>query len=225
VQTVHPLPRTDPTPSTSETLSRSLRSSLCHLSPRCQLYADFLVYTGETDKQAVLFYWTFTNGFSLLQANVLRSPTVKSLLGIPIPPPVPAPPGNTGEPENPSHFDTFKKLKSTLTDRWTQATDQANMLAEQAEKQKGMRKGTLGMTERIRETSSQAKEAVEAAAPVTTAAASPTGFLEETTAKPAATSAFLEQGAEASETGSHGMSRDEVKRQRIAAARERRARQ
>jgi hypothetical protein len=180
----------------------------------------------KADYQAVLFYWTFTNGFSLLQANVLRLPAVKSLLGIPIPPPVPAPPGNTGEPENPSHFDTFKKLKSTLTDRWTQATDQANMLAEKAEKEKGIRKGTLGMTERIRETGTQVKGAAEVVAPATTAAASPTGFLEETTAKPAGTSsAFLEQGVEASETGAQGLSRDEVKRQRIAAARERRARQ
>ena len=175
----------------------------------------------KADTQAVLFYWTFTNGFSLLQANVLRLPAVKSLLGIPIPPPVPAPPGQTGEPENPSHIDTFKKLKSTLTDRWTQATDQANMLAEKAEKEKGMRKGTLGMTERIRETG---KGAVEAAAPITPTA-TPTGFLEETTAKPAGTSVFLEQGAEASQTASQGLSRDEVKRQRIAAARDRRARQ
>ena len=176
-----------------------------------------------------MFYWTFTNGFSLLQANLLRLPAVKQLLGIPIPPPVPAPPGQTGEPENPSHVDTFKKLKSTLTDRWSQATEQANMLAEKQEKQKGMRKGTLGMTERIRETTAQAQVATEAAAPITPTptSAAPTGFLEETTAKPAGTtsSAFLEQSAEASETGTQGLSRDEIKRQRIAAARERRARQ
>lgn len=90
-----------------------------------------------------------------------------------------------------------------------------------------MRKGTLGMTERIRETGAQVKGAAETVAPITpTSTSSPTGFLEETTAKPAGrNSAFLEQGAEASETASQGLSRDEVKRQRIAAARERRARQ
>jgi hypothetical protein len=103
------------------------------------------------------------------------------------------------------------------------------MLAEKQEKQKGMRKGTLGMTERIRETTAQAKVAGEAAAPITPTPTSstPTGFLEETTAKPAGTTstAFLEQSAEASETGAQELSRDEIKRQRIAAARERRARQ
>jgi hypothetical protein len=118
-------------------------------------------------------------------------------------------------------------LKSTVTDRWTAATEQANALAEKQEKQKGLRKGTLGMTERIRETGAQAQVAAEAVAP-TTPAGAPTGFLEETTAKPAGTagdSAFLEQSAEGSEASSGNLSRDEIKRQRIAAARERRARQ
>jgi YidC/Oxa1 family membrane protein insertase len=173
-----------------------------------------------------LFYWTFTNGFSLLQANVLRLPAVKSLLGIPIPPPVPAPPGKEGEPENPSHIDTFKKLKSTLTDRWSQATDQAALLAEKQEREKGLRRGTLGMTERIKETGAQVKAAGEAAAPITpTPTSAPSGFLEETTAKPAGTTTATEAPSAGAVESNEHLSRDEVKRQRIAAARERRARQ
>ena len=185
--------------------------------------------------QAVLFYWTFTNGFSLLQANVLRIPAIKSLLGIPIPAPVPPPPGNTGEPENPSHMDTFRKLKSTVTDRWANATEQARIRAEAEERSKGMRKGTLGMTERIKESpvAGQVKGAAEdLVAPVSTTAAS--GFLEETTAKPAKTNstkssdpAFLEKSttSQSPSSAEEHQSREDAKRQRIAAARERRARQ
>lgn len=143
---------------------------------------------------------------------------------------MPAPPGKEGEPENPSHMDTFRKLKSTVTDRWAAASEQARVRAEAEERAKGIRKGTLGMTERIKEAGVQVKDASEnVVAPASTA---PTGFLEETTAKPAkpaaAESAFLEESAPSSSPASaqtDGQSRDEAKRQRIAAARERRARQ
>lgn len=75
------------------------------------------------------------------------------------------------------------------------------------------------MTERIRETGAQVKAAGEAAGPITsTPTSAPSGFLEETTAKPAA---MTTAGA----TSTERLSKDEIKRQRIAAARERRARQ
>lgn len=152
---------------------------------------------------------------------------MKSLLGIPTPAAVPPPPGKEGEPENPSHMDTFRTLKKTVTDRWANATEQSKLRAEAEERAKGMRKGTLGMTERIREVGTQAKDASEQViAPVSTA---PTGFLEETTAKPAksatADPAFLEESTTSESTPEEYQSRDDAKRQRIAAARERRARQ
>lgn len=131
-------------------------------------------------------------------------------------------------------MDTFRKLKSTVTDRWANATEQARIRAEAEERAKGMRKGTLGMTERIKEApvAGQVKGAAEdLIAPVSTASA--TGFLEETTAKPAkatttsADPAFLEESTTSQTTPSaeEHQSREEAKRQRIAAARERRARQ
>lgn len=139
---------------------------------------------------------------------------------------MPAPPGKEGEPENPSHMDTFRKLKSTVTDRWAAASEQARIRAEAEERAKGIRKGTLGMTERIKEVGVQAKDASEqVVAPSSTA---PTGFLEETTAKPASHSstdpAFLEESTTSQADSPRHQSREEVKRQRIAAARERRAR-
>lgn len=141
---------------------------------------------------------------------------------------MPAPPGNEGEPENPSHMDTFRKLKSTVTDRWAAASEQARVRAEAEERAKGIRKGTLGMTERIKEVGVQAKDASEQlVAPTSTA---PTGFLEETTAKPAQQSttsadpAFLEESTTSQSDSTRHQSREEIKRQRIAAAREKRAR-
>lgn len=123
-------------------------------------------------------------------------------------------------------MDTFRVLKSTVTDRWANATEQARVRAEEEERAKGMRKGTLGMTERIKEVGTQAKDASENV--VAPAAAAPTGFLEETTAKPAqptaADPAFLEESTTSQPTAETHQSREEAKRQRIAAARERRAR-
>jgi hypothetical protein len=88
-----------------------------------------------------------------------------------------------------------------------------------------MRRGTLGMTERIKETGAQVKVAAEAAGPVTpTPTSAPAGFLEETTAKPAGVTAATETSAPVS-ASTETLSKDEIKRQRIAAARERRARQ
>lgn len=133
-------------------------------------------------------------------------------------------------------MDTFRKLKSTVTDRWANASEQARIRAEAEERSKGMRKGTLGMTERIKETpvAGQVKGAAEELiAPASTASA--TGFLEETTAKPAKTTstpgssepAFLEESttSQTTQSAEEHQSREEAKRQRIAAARERRARQ
>ncbi|EIW71530.1 hypothetical protein TREMEDRAFT_37898, partial [Tremella mesenterica DSM 1558] len=58
---------------------------------------------------AVLFYWTFTNAFTLLQATLLRQPIIKSILRIPTPPKIEAPP-TTPSPK-PSWLDTLRAIR------------------------------------------------------------------------------------------------------------------
>ena len=106
--------------------------------------------------QAVLFYWTFTNLFTLLQALLLRQPAVKSLLKIPTPPPVAAAPEGESVNQNPSLLETWRALREALSTRgeaWQKAKAQAEARSAELERAKGMKKGSALMVERIKEAS------------------------------------------------------------------------
>ncbi|KAK8849683.1 hypothetical protein IAR55_005018 [Kwoniella newhampshirensis] len=64
---------------------------------------------------AILFYWTFSSGFTLLQSLLLRQHVVKRMLGIPIPPTIVPPPG-TPVQKDPSYADTFRAIKNWWTE-------------------------------------------------------------------------------------------------------------
>ncbi|WWD20312.1 hypothetical protein CI109_104788 [Kwoniella shandongensis] len=64
---------------------------------------------------AILCYWTFSSGFTLLQSLILRQHFVKRLLGIPIPPKITPPPG-TPVQKDPSYADTFRAIRGWWTE-------------------------------------------------------------------------------------------------------------
>lgn len=163
----------------------------------------------EADDQAVLFYWTFTNLYSLLQAYALRQPFVKSLFRIPSPPPsAPLPPG-VEAPKQPTYAETWKALRENLSTKgaaWQQAKARHEASLGVKEREGGMRKGSALMVERVRE---------KGVAPGVPAA----GGQLAGAAVPAATASWQE-GAAAERGG-----KEEMKARRVAAAREKRMRQ
>ncbi|RSH93314.1 Flags: Precursor [Saitozyma podzolica] len=163
---------------------------------------------------AVLFYWTFTNLFTLLQALLLRQPAVKSLLKIPTPPPVAAAPEGESVNQNPSLLETWRALREALSTRgeaWQKAKAQAEARSAELERAKGMKKGSALMVERIKE----ASVAEVSSAPSASAA-------QESTQGSASTAASWMEGEEGQNTK---VGREMVKARRIAAARDRRTRQ
>ena len=153
------------------------------------------------DGQAVLFYWTFTNAFTLLQALTLRSSTVKSLLRIPAPPKVAASPD--AKSADPTWFDTVNAIKKHFTDTWAKTRENAaQMQLEQMEKQRKLKKGQALFVDRVKEG----------------------GAGESKSSETVVRSESFMETEQPSPAQSATMTREQVKRQRVEAARERRAR-
>jgi YidC/Oxa1 family membrane protein insertase len=188
-------------------------SAECFSLP-CAARPALLRALADKSHQAVLFYWTFTNLFTLLQALLLRQPAVKSLLKIPTPPPVAAAPEGESVNQNPSLLETWRALREALSTRgeaWQKAKAQAEARSAELERAKGMKKGSALMVERIKE----ASVAEVSSAPSASAA-------QESTQGSASTAASWMEGDEGQNTK---VGREMVKARRIAAARDRRTRQ
>lgn len=111
-------------------------------------------------------------------------------------------------------MDSYRALRSVISDRAAAARLQAQEEMSKQERAKGLRKGTALMVEKVRE------------APVSTAAATDSSAaVAEPRTVAAPSSAFLEDGQESTPGPARRLSKEEVKRQRVAAARERRTRQ
>lgn len=111
-----------------------------------------------TPVQAVLFYWTFTNLFTLLQALTLRQPFVKRILNIPVPVVKPPPPGTPAINMNPSYAETWKALKDAINTRREEAM-KAAVRSPQVNRQQALK----SLPNRVREGKSQAAAGGKAA--------------------------------------------------------------
>ncbi|WWC65822.1 uncharacterized protein I303_108444 [Kwoniella dejecticola CBS 10117] len=122
---------------------------------------------------AILFYWTFSTGFTLLQSVILRQQVVKTLLGIPTPPVVPPPPGQK-EFKNPNWLDTIKAAKDFVEGNYQKASimseeRQVELAREQALLSKNRMHAPVKPVERIRESTPAAATASPSAPAETTA--------------------------------------------------------
>lgn len=77
--------------------------------------------------QALLFYWTFSNFITLIQAFVLKQAPVRRLLRIPSPPPAPPPPKGTVIEKPPTLMDTFDAVRDYFGKTHQQALARAKM--------------------------------------------------------------------------------------------------
>lgn len=161
------------------------------------------------DRQALTFYWTFSNSLTLLQAFILRQKAFKKLFKIKEPPTVPLPPGYKPRPP-PTLVDTIKEGKEWFVKRTRDETERQMKMRIAARKgdKKAVEKSTLQHTEVIRETSS--------------AAASSSGSVMDAVD----TSVFQEPAPlQKAPVKRGGRVVDHEKEARVAAARARRARQ
>ncbi|WRT69688.1 uncharacterized protein IL334_006678 [Kwoniella shivajii] len=104
---------------------------------------------------AILFYWTFSTGFTLLQSMVLRQQFVKTMLGIPTPPKIPPPPGEK-DFKDPNWLDTLKAAKDFVQGNYEKAQvmsneRQAEQMREQALLSKNNHSAQVKHVERIKE--------------------------------------------------------------------------
>lgn len=110
---------------------------------------------------ALLFYWTFSTGFTLLQSIILRQPIVKRYLGLPITKAQALEPG--AEPlKSPSYMDTFNAAKEYFQKSVKQASEDSasRMQAEQKAKHTGVKSKQQGaFVERIQEPGVEVNEA------------------------------------------------------------------
>lgn len=115
---------------------------------------------------ALLFYWTFSTGFTLLQSIILRQPIVKRYLGLPITKAQALEPG--AEPfKSPSYIDTFNAAKEYFQKSVKQASEESakRVHAEQnAKRATSIKRKQQGeFVERIQEPGSvEVKEAAAA---------------------------------------------------------------
>ncbi|KAL0249935.1 hypothetical protein I308_103238 [Cryptococcus tetragattii IND107] len=114
---------------------------------------------------ALLFYWTFSTGFTLLQSIILRQPIVKRYLGLPITKAQALEPG--AEPfKSPSYMDTFNAAKEYFQKSVKQASEESakRVHAEQNAKRASSvkRKQQGEFVERIQEPGVEVKEAAAA---------------------------------------------------------------
>ncbi|KAL7425143.1 hypothetical protein Q5752_000831 [Cryptotrichosporon argae] len=158
---------------------------------------------------AVLFYWTFANAFTLIQATALKSPSVRSFLSIPQQAPqtsLPPVPGTAAVNPNPTFLETIRVPQQWHSDtlgKVYEAQAAAREAAAERERATGQRAGTAQIFERVNETR------VAPALPAAPAASG--GFLEPEAAAPAQV-----QGA---------VSRELAKKRRVEAARAKRQKQ
>lgn len=111
---------------------------------------------------ALLFYWTFSTGFTLLQSIILRQPIVKRYLGLPITKAQALEPG--AEPfKSPSYIDTFNAAKEYFQKSVKQASEESakRVHAEQnAKRATSIKRKQQGeFVERIQEPGVEVKEA------------------------------------------------------------------
>lgn len=111
---------------------------------------------------ALLFYWTFSTGFTLLQSIILRQPIVKRYLGLPITKAQALEPG--AEPfKSPSYIDTFNAAKEYFQKSVKQASEESakRVHAEQnAKRATSIKRKQQGeFIERIQEPGVEVKEA------------------------------------------------------------------
>ncbi|WWC95819.1 hypothetical protein V866_002685 [Kwoniella sp. B9012] len=154
---------------------------------------------------AILFYWTFSTGFTLLQSIILRQQVVKNILNIPTPPVVPPPPGQK-EFKNPNWWDTIKAAKGFFDNRMAQAREmqadqEAQKLREQSLLARSRIQPSVQSVERIRE---------NAPAPAAGTADTPPAAAARPTSTPAASARQLSP-------------REAEKQRRVAAARRKRS--
>lgn len=79
--------------------------------------------------QAILMYWTTNNALSLLQAFILRTPSVRTLLHIPLLPKK-ALVGEPGYVAEPSFGEAFKAMQDGMRDKWDETRDKADAQRE-----------------------------------------------------------------------------------------------
>lgn len=101
----------------------------------------------NTDIQAVLFYWTTTNLFTLAQAYTIKQPGFKRWAGIPPPPVVPRLAGAPVAKANPSFKETWDWLRGTAVDRYAAKRDE---LARDQENAKAAQRKRLGQVGGVR---------------------------------------------------------------------------
>lgn len=111
---------------------------------------------------ALLFYWTFSTGFTLLQSIILRQPIVKRYLGLPITKAQALEPG--AEPlKSPSYMDTFNAAKEYFQKSVKQASEDsanrahAEQKAKHASVQRKQQQGAF--VERIQEPGPEVSDA------------------------------------------------------------------
>lgn len=111
---------------------------------------------------ALLFYWTFSTGFTLLQSIILRQPIVKRYLGLPVTKAQALEPG--AEPlKSPSYMDTFNAAKEYFQKSVKQASEDsanrahAEQKAKHASVQRKQQQGAF--VERIQEPGPEVSDA------------------------------------------------------------------
>ncbi|WVF68495.1 hypothetical protein IAT40_003262 [Kwoniella sp. CBS 6097] len=167
---------------------------------------------------ALLFYWTFSSGFTLLQSLILRQSAVKRLLGIPAPPVVAPPPGQEAF-KDPSIMDTFRAGKEWYHERM----EAAQKMQESQVAQKRMAERNTGVIapHRSEQFVERIKEEGLPKVSATSAAVEATAVAPQT---PTPTQAPAQTRA-AGASDRRLSAREAEKQRRIAAAREKRARQ
>ncbi|ODN78672.1 hypothetical protein L202_04254 [Cryptococcus amylolentus CBS 6039] len=106
---------------------------------------------------ALLCYWTFSTGFTLLQSLALRQNIIRRMLGLPITPAQVADPGAVSI-KDPSYLDTLKAIKDFATEKMDAAREQA--LEQEEERRLAQRRAVnkrpqTDFVEKIQETTSE----------------------------------------------------------------------
>ncbi|BGP27355.1 preprotein translocase subunit YidC [Rhodotorula toruloides] len=78
---------------------------------------------------ALLLYWTTNNFISLVQTSLLKLPAIRTLLGIPIPPPKPQP-GDPNYVPEPSFAEAFKTFGTSIREKVNETAAEAQKATE-----------------------------------------------------------------------------------------------
>ncbi|KAK4703551.1 YidC/Oxa1 family membrane protein insertase, partial [Phenoliferia sp. Uapishka_3] len=74
---------------------------------------------------AILVYWTTNNALSLIQAFILRTPAIRTLLNIPLLPKK-ALPGEKGYVPEPSFGEAFRSMQNGFAEKWEETREKAD---------------------------------------------------------------------------------------------------